>query len=332
MADYPLLPTISAGNSTNIPLIISGLFTGASFECLNYSTISINVFSNVASATDGLQIQQSSDGVNWRITDSYTIPANTGKTFSSPRTARYCRVVYTNGGTLQTTFELQTILSIEAPNPSSVRPQDNRTNDNDMLEVVVFPMVYDNVTNTWSRDRGGDAKSIVGRYVGSTFRTAGLASANHNLLTLENPVGSGKSVGVKAVTYSMDTTAASVTASSIVKLGRTTAIPTLGVATTAAKYKTADATAVAIMRTTTSTDGGAPTAITATIGSVIRGVFQNRLATVAGYMAQDTKVLMQNTDDDLFVLAPGEGIVVQVVASAAATMNYTVDIQWVEFT
>lgn len=140
---------VSTVNSSTTVLAASGVFTGTSEDVSDYSHITTTVFASHASATDGLQIQQSSDGTNWDFVDSYTIPATTGKSFSAAVSAKFCRVVYTNSGTLQTVFRLQTIFSKQAKKGSSVRPQDGRSNENDFEEVLAFGMGYNG--STWDR-------------------------------------------------------------------------------------------------------------------------------------------------------------------------------------
>lgn len=125
---------VDDNNSSSIPLGISGVFTGIATEILDYGIIFINVYSDVASATDGLSIQQSSDGTNWDHSDVFTIQAATGKNFSINPHSKYLRVAYTNGGTEQTEFRLQTILKGNSK-PSSHRLQDMITDDDD-VELV----------------------------------------------------------------------------------------------------------------------------------------------------------------------------------------------------
>lgn len=122
---------VSFMNSSSATLGSSGVFTGTSEDVSEFATISIAVFSNVASATNGLSIQFSVDGTNWDHIDAYTIPAATGKTFTVGRVARYFRVVYTNGGTGQTSFRLQCVLNDDYPKPSSHRIQDSISTQDD---------------------------------------------------------------------------------------------------------------------------------------------------------------------------------------------------------
>lgn len=98
-------------NSSTTPLGISGVFTGTWVNIVQAGIIYINTYSDQASTTDGLEIQQSSDGINIDHTDNFTVPAATGKNFAINPHAKYMRVKYTNNSTsAQTVFRLQTII------------------------------------------------------------------------------------------------------------------------------------------------------------------------------------------------------------------------------
>lgn len=143
---------ISTANSSSANLGAAAAFTGTSEDISSYSQVNVSVFSSHASATDGLQLQQSIDGTNWDFIDAFTIPAATGKVFSAGVQAKFFRVVYTNGGTLTTSLRLQTLFNDRTKKGSSVRPQDTRTNDNDFEEMLGYGMVFNNTT--WDRMRG----------------------------------------------------------------------------------------------------------------------------------------------------------------------------------
>jgi hypothetical protein len=119
------------GNSTSTPLNANVSFTGSSVNILEFAIMQVNVYSDVASATDGLDVQFSSDGTNWDISDVFTIPAASGKVYSFQPAAQYMRVVYTNGGSNQTEFRLQVIGSHSNTKPSSHRIQDAIIDDDD---------------------------------------------------------------------------------------------------------------------------------------------------------------------------------------------------------
>jgi hypothetical protein len=98
---YPLSVTNLTGGST---------FTGPTLdfgETMSvYKTITAQVFASHASATDGFKIQVSRDGTTFRDAVSATVTANTLTRIEWGLIYRYVRVVYTNGATTQTTFEL----------------------------------------------------------------------------------------------------------------------------------------------------------------------------------------------------------------------------------
>lgn len=122
---------VSADNSTSSPLAGGATFTGTSEDIKDESVIIVSVFADQASATNGLSVEFSTDDSNWDHTDVYTIPASTGKTFSFQPTARYFRVRYTNSGTVQTAFRLQTLLKSSYVKPSSHRVADEISNQDD---------------------------------------------------------------------------------------------------------------------------------------------------------------------------------------------------------
>ncbi len=98
---YPLSVTNLAGGAT---------FTGPTLDFGDtmsvYKTITAQVFASHASATDGFKIQVSRDATNWRDAVSATVSANILTRIEWGLIYRYVRVVYTNGATLQTAFEL----------------------------------------------------------------------------------------------------------------------------------------------------------------------------------------------------------------------------------
>jgi len=128
---------VCTNNTTTTPLLAGAVYTGIAGETLDYALIFVTVYSDVESATDGLQLEFSSDGTTWRSgnADSFTIPAGTEKTFSFQPLRRYFRVKYTNGGSDQTIFDLETIFKKTNSKPSSHRIQD-AISDQDDAELV----------------------------------------------------------------------------------------------------------------------------------------------------------------------------------------------------
>jgi hypothetical protein len=110
-------------NSTHEPLLAGATFTGEPFNILPYSIIYVTVYSDKASATDGLVIEQ-----GHKVGASYHW---TGKTFSIQPALEYMRISYTNGGDDQTAFRLHVIPKQSMGLDSSHRIQDPIIDDDD---------------------------------------------------------------------------------------------------------------------------------------------------------------------------------------------------------
>lgn len=215
---------ISTNNSSSTPLGIGGVLTCTSDDVTEWGEARVSVFADQASATDGLQMQQSSNGTNWDVIDSYTIPANTGKTFSVALTLKHFRVVNTNGGVAQGVMRLQTKYFKSYNRGSSVRPQDARANDNDFEEVLGFQMVYNGIS--WDRQRGDAANGA--RMQMTPVISATTLSAANTTVTLTIPVaGAGLFTYLTRVRITNHNTSATAVAGSAVTLAYTsTNIPT----------------------------------------------------------------------------------------------------------
>lgn len=205
---------VSTNNSSSTNITGNASFTGTSEDVTQYSEMRVSVYSSHASATDGLSIQQSSDGTNWDITDPYTIPATTAKTFVVPRQAKFFRVVYTNGATTTTSFRLQTILNRTGSASSSQRAQDAYTNETDLVQGQSFLMGFNGTTWDRLRTTGTGVLStssvltagsaIVGK-VGIDQTTPGTTNA-----VVDTPTTAG---GLSIVTGSVGATATAIKAS-----------------------------------------------------------------------------------------------------------------------
>jgi len=101
--------TISAVNSSTATLTSGSAFTGTSEDVSGYGSITINVFADQSSAAGGLSLQFSSDGTHWDVSMGLTVTLNVGASYTVAPEAQFFRVVYTNGGTNQGTFRLQTV-------------------------------------------------------------------------------------------------------------------------------------------------------------------------------------------------------------------------------
>jgi hypothetical protein len=134
------VPSVAnAGNSTNTPLAANGVFTGAAVFVQDFAAIGVFAFANVGSATDGLKLQWSVDGVVWTETLAFTLlPSIAGSYTVGPRAA-YFRLVFTNGGTAQTTLSIQTILHYTVVRTGTIRISDvtNPESDASVVKSVI---------------------------------------------------------------------------------------------------------------------------------------------------------------------------------------------------
>lgn len=83
-------------------------FTGATIDGTGKTRIRGFVFANQAGT---LKFQASADGSNWRDIESLAVTASTALPFEKPIYGKYARVVYVNGATANTVFELATYSS-----------------------------------------------------------------------------------------------------------------------------------------------------------------------------------------------------------------------------
>lgn len=116
---------VDSGNSSTSTLTANSTFTGTGVSTLGYTFVQVYVFSDQSSAANGLKIEFSSDNTNWNDSSLFTFTAgsaapNDGQIFGAPARGQYVRLVYTNGGTNQTTFRLQTLLKTGAQNGDMV--------------------------------------------------------------------------------------------------------------------------------------------------------------------------------------------------------------------
>lgn len=117
---------IDSGNSTTTPLAGDAVFTGTAVDLLSFSSVSIQIDSTHDSATDGMTFEFSIDNSNWDKIYVFTYTAaDSARVFQLPVHAKWFRIVYTNGSTLQTTFRVQTILMHATPNPTVHRLVDS---------------------------------------------------------------------------------------------------------------------------------------------------------------------------------------------------------------
>jgi len=105
---------IDSNNSTTSTLAGGATYEGTATDVTDYTTAYVQIFSDVDSAALGVQLQTSVDGTNWDHEHEYDYEAGDGgKHYEARLPAQYFRLRYTNGGTIQATFRVQTKLSAE---------------------------------------------------------------------------------------------------------------------------------------------------------------------------------------------------------------------------
>lgn len=98
-------------NSTDTPLLAGGIYQGTWEEVLDYSQIVISIKTDQDSATDGLMIEWSRDGIVANTNDKFNIIANLEKKFSFGTISKYYRIKYINNAiNPQSSFMLNTVL------------------------------------------------------------------------------------------------------------------------------------------------------------------------------------------------------------------------------
>lgn len=129
-------------DETSTPLTGNETFTGETCDLKDYAGITIGVYADVPSATNGLKFQISKDGNTWHTTDEYTyLDDGVTKVYTPTRGFRYGRVTYTNGVTAQGAFELQMIATPAAGKPSSHKIQDDLVDEDDgELQIAVLKL------------------------------------------------------------------------------------------------------------------------------------------------------------------------------------------------
>ena len=173
-------------------------------------------------------------------------------------------------------------------------------------------------------------------FSGATFRTIGAAATTQNLFSIFNS-GTARVVRIRRLVMQMDATAVLTGVMPIAKTSRVTAAPGAGVTLTKVAWDTAATASSAdiVIKGEASTDGGARTALTGTPGAVLWQQYGMRLHTAVGQvLGLDNNVLSSITEAFPVVLRENEGLIVHLLASAAAsnpaTNHYFVQCAWDE--
>lgn len=153
----------------------------------------------------------------------------------------------------------------------------------------------------------------------ATFRMPGAAATLHNLFAIYN--ASTDVVQVRRLVMQMDATAVLTTFMPLVKVSRITTLPTGGTILTKTLWDTTvTSNAGVTVRGANAADGGLATAITATAGPVLWQQFGMRMHTTVGQvLGLDNNVLPFISESRPVFLRQNQGLLVQVVAAAAAS-------------
>ncbi len=170
----------------------------------------------------------------------------------------------------------------------------------------------------------------------ATFRTVGNAATTQNIFSIFN-AGTNRIVRVRRLVMQMDATAVLTAVMPIVKTSIVTSAPAAGVTLTKVPWDTGGTATHAdiTVKGCGATDGSALTAITGTPGAVLWQQYGMRLHTAVGQViGLDNNVLTSITENFPVVLRQNEGLIVHVLAAAAAsnpaTNHYFTQCVWEE--
>lgn len=120
----------SSNNSSSSNVTGGSSYTGTIEEVVNYKSIEIIIFANVASANNGIELQFNQDGgadMDNIIKDTYDGSVQYSRIF--PIKGRYFKIKYTNGSTTTTSFRLQTILRTTDGSHAKINAMTSLTNN-----------------------------------------------------------------------------------------------------------------------------------------------------------------------------------------------------------
>lgn len=213
-ANQPAFPILNEGeviasNSSTVPLGAGASFTGAAFEVLNYAVVNVCVYADVPSATDGVKVEWSPDGINWDHAHRTTYSSATGVGYIFNCEYKYARVVYTNGATAQTVFRLQTIVKTTRVQ-SSLYTLSQTVSGNMFAELVKAELIAKNPSNTWvaiNCTAGGNLKVSVEEFDGGVFGQATMANSLPVVIASDQTAVDVKSTNldIRDLTFATDT-------------------------------------------------------------------------------------------------------------------------------
>jgi len=173
---------ISLTNSSQTPLLADEVFTGKAEDTKDYGVIQVALATDEA-GTFSIQGRATKTSP-WREIDEYTVVAGNDKAWSFQGVRRFMRIVYTNGGTDQTYFDLQMILKPVYIKPSS-HPIGGVVKANDDAELVKAQITGERPDNDFGNvavTNGNNLKVSLEEY-DSSFDTEPLPTQLHAVYT-----------------------------------------------------------------------------------------------------------------------------------------------------
>lgn len=146
--------------SSETPLGVGGVFQSPWFFVLPWVEINVTANSNVPSASEGLVIEFSKNGINVDKSKKYSVEVPAGQTISLGVINSFCRITYTNGATLQTSFRLETIARRTRGKPSTHEAFETLSRHTD-LEGVKAVMVAETLSGAFPNIRMTDELALL---------------------------------------------------------------------------------------------------------------------------------------------------------------------------
>lgn len=190
---------VSESNSTTTPLGPNGVFEGVFENVLPAAAVTILIHSDRPSATNGIVLQWSADGVTVDDPQSFSYAgagAENALILHSTRRAAFFRIRYTNTSLAQASFRLQVILRPDIPQCSIVPAGIGITSQNDALVTnsVMVGRLVSNPTQLVMPLATGDPFWIVARppNSGVLFKRAIAASTSSQQLDFFGIIGANR--------------------------------------------------------------------------------------------------------------------------------------------
>lgn len=263
-----VLSVNDANNSTTTTLGSGATFTGTATDISEYSGAIIQVFSDKASATDGLKFETSKDGTNWDHIHSYTYSGGSvGVHYEETLPGNWFRVVYTNTNSAQTVFRLDTKITKVTPVPH--------------VHPINYDISLDHPASIHRSVITGETTAGGGGLVNVKVNPSGTLETNATISSLPNE-GQQTMANSISVAVASNQTAVPISAASL---------PLPSGASTAANQTTAN-TSLANIDTNTSKDASTFTFYSASLSAVAT------ITPAAGKSIKIYKVLVTNSSNN----------------------------------